>query len=58
MAKLRTQIGPKIRSNRDFQSRLIAHLGIMNERLRNIQACLACIADWVQIASPELKLPK
>ena len=48
MAKPGIQIGPKIRSDRDFQSRLIAHLGIMNERLRNIQAVMACIADWAQ----------
>ena len=52
------QIGPKIRSDRDFQSRLIANMQVMNERLWNIQAALACVADWVQIASPKIKLPK
>ena len=51
MAKSKTpSFGPKIRSTRDFQSRLIHRLECINENLRQLKAATAAMSDSIQVA--------
>lgn len=51
-----------IRSDREFQTRLIANLGVLNERLLNIQVVMAAIAASIPTVTgkteEEVKLEK